>query len=91
MLIFQIKVQENRRLYYHYIEKFQRIKKILEDVAESCTSKTEELEEQIQRLRQETDRVSMMTRADTSSKIISELESRLFESEKEKVIFSLIF
>jgi TolA-binding protein len=73
------------------VEKLLRIKKILEDVAENCTSKTEELEDQINKLKQETSRVSMMSRADTSTKIISELEARLFESEKEKVPKWLIF
>jgi hypothetical protein len=69
------------------IEKFQRIKKILEDVAENCCTKTEELEDQINKLKQETNRVSMISRAETSSKIITELEARLFESEREKVKF----
>ena len=67
------------------IEKLQRVKRVLEDVVEGTSSKTDELESQINNLRQEAKRMSLMSRADTSSKIISELEAKLYESEREKV------
>ena len=67
------------------IEKLQRVKKVVEDVVDSTSSKTEELENQINNLRQEAKRITLMTRTDTSSKIISELEAKLYESEREKV------
>ena len=73
------------------LEKFLRIHKIIEDLIESNPSKNEELEEQISKLKQESTRASLVTRADTSSKIINELESRLFEGEREKVIVLIIF
>jgi len=66
-------------------EKLQRVKRVLEDVVEGTSSKTDELESQINNLRQEAKRMSLMTRADTSSKIISELEAKLYESEREKI------
>ena len=65
--------------------KLQRVKKVVEDVVDSTSAKTEELENQINNLRQETKRMSLMSRNDTSSKIVSELEARLCESEREKV------
>ena len=67
------------------LEKLQRVKKVIEDIVDNTSSKTEELESQINNLRQEAKRITLMTRTDTSSKIISELESKLYESEREKV------
>ena len=58
---------------------------MIEDIVDNTSSKTEELESQINNLRQEAKRITLMTRTDTSSKIISELESKLYESEREKV------
>jgi len=58
---------------------------VLEDVVEGTSTKTDELESQINNLRQEAKRMSLMSRADTSSKIISELEAKLYESEREKI------
>lgn len=67
------------------LEKLQRVKRIIEDVVENTSYKTDELENQINTLRQETKRVSLMSKADPSSKIVNELEARLYESEREKV------
>ena len=61
------------------------MKRVLEDVVEGTSTKTDELESQINNLRQEAKRMSLMSRADTSSKIISELEAKLYESEREKI------
>lgn len=61
------------------------MKRVIEDVVDNASSKTEELENQINNLRQESKRLSLMSRNDTSSKIVSELEARLCESEREKV------
>lgn len=61
------------------------MKKILEDVIEPSSTKVEDLEEQIARLKQENTRSHLISRPDTSSKIIGELEGRLVESEREKV------
>ena len=71
--------------YISFKEKLQRVKRVLEDVVEGTSTKTDELESQINSLRQEAKRMSLMSRADTSSKIISELEAKLYESEREKI------
>jgi len=57
---------------------------MVEEIVENNSTKTEELEEQINKLKQEATRATLLSRADTSSKIISELESRLFEGERER-------
>jgi len=57
---------------------------MVEEIVENNSTKTEELEEQINKLKQEATRATLLSRADTSSKIISELESRLLEGERER-------
>jgi len=65
-------------------EKFLRIRKLLEDLVDTQGTRQDE-EEQYVKLKQESMKQSLVSRADTSSKIIGELESRLFESERERI------
>jgi len=48
------------------------------------SSKADELEDQMSKLKHDVTRASLVSRPDTSSKIIGELESRLFEGERER-------
>jgi hypothetical protein len=71
-------------------EKFLRIRKLLEDLVESQggATRVDDLEEQQQqsaKMRHDSMRMNLLSRPDTSTKIISELESRLLESEREKI------
>ena len=58
----------------------------MEEVVENNNmAKADEFEDQILKLKQEQTKASLVMRSDTSSKIISELESRLFKNEEERV------
>jgi len=70
-------------------EKFLRIRKLLEELVETQggATRAEDFEDQQQstKLKHDSMRMNLLARPDTSTKIISELESRLLESEREKI------